>query len=101
MTCLWLTITHGMSSTRLIAFYPSSPSQVVTLRCIFRLTKKKTFDDGTISWELNPLKYVQQAVKNAKTLIKSNLNGRYSLPRRANNPFQCDYASEEDISLLL
>ncbi len=31
----------------------------------------------------------------------TNLDGRYSLPKRAENPFPCDYAPDEVVSLLL
>ena len=63
--------------------------------------KKKTFDDGTVAWGLSPSKYVQQAVRNDETFLKSNLDGRYSLLKRAKHPFPCDYAPNEDVSLLL
>ena len=63
--------------------------------------KKKTFDDGTVAWGLSPSKYVQQAVRNVETFLKTNLDGRYSLPKRAENPFPCDYAPDEDVSPLL
>jgi len=54
--------------------------------------KKKTFEDGTTAWRLSPAKYVQQAVRNVKTYLKTNLDGRYSLPKRGDNPFPVDYA---------
>ena len=63
--------------------------------------KKKTFEDGTVAWGLSPLKYAQQAVKNAETFLKNNLDGRYSLPKRTGKPFLCDYAPKEDVSPLL
>ena len=47
------------------------------------------------------LKYVQQAVRNVETFLKTNLDGRFSLPKRAENPFPCDYAPDEDVSPLL
>ncbi|KAL7474898.1 hypothetical protein ACHAW6_000843, partial [Cyclotella cf. meneghiniana] len=62
--------------------------------------KNKTFEDDTVAWGTSPLKYVQQAVRNVET-FKNNLDGRYSLPKRAKNSFPCDYAPNEDISLLL
>ncbi|KAL7483916.1 hypothetical protein ACHAW6_009559 [Cyclotella cf. meneghiniana] len=62
--------------------------------------KKKTFEDETMAWGLSPLKYAQQAVRNVKTFLKNNLDGRYSLPKRAKNPFPCDYAPNEDVSPL-
>ena len=43
--------------------------------------KKKTIEDGTLVWALSPAKYVKQAVKNVETHLKSNLEGRYVLPK--------------------
>ena len=63
--------------------------------------KKKTFEDGTLVRGLLPAKYVQQAVRNVKTYLKTNLDGRYSLPKRGDNPFPVDYALEEDVTPLL
>eukprot|EP00804_Cyclotella_cryptica_P024176 CCRYP_019501-RA/>CCRYP_019501-RA protein AED:0.33 eAED:0.33 QI:101/0/0/1/1/1/3/0/296 len=63
--------------------------------------KRKTFEDGTTAWGLSPAKYVQQAVKNVKTFLKNNLEGRFSLPKRGDNPFPCDYAPKEDVTPLL
>ena len=54
--------------------------------------KKKTFDDVTVAWGLSHLKYVQQAVKNVETFLKTKLDRRCSLPKRAKNPFPCNYA---------
>ena len=47
------------------------------------------------------LKCVQQAVKNVKTFLKNNLDGRYSLPKKVNKPFPCDYAPNKGVSSLL
>jgi hypothetical protein len=63
--------------------------------------KKKTFEDGTTAWRLSPVKYVQQAVSNVETYLKNNLDGRYSLPKRGDNPFPVDYAPKEDVTPLL
>eukprot|EP00804_Cyclotella_cryptica_P031314 CCRYP_011111-RB/>CCRYP_011111-RB protein AED:0.34 eAED:0.34 QI:0/0/0/1/0.5/0.33/3/0/356 len=63
--------------------------------------RKKTFEDGTMAWGLSPAKYIQQAVRNVETYLKSNLEGRYSLPTRGENPFPVDYAPEEDVTPLL
>eukprot|EP00804_Cyclotella_cryptica_P009986 CCRYP_015410-RA/>CCRYP_015410-RA protein AED:0.07 eAED:-0.02 QI:0/0/0/0.66/0.5/0.66/3/0/553 len=63
--------------------------------------KRKAFEDGTLAWGLSPAKYVQQAVKNVETYLKTNLEGRFSLPKRGDNPFPCDYAPEEDVTPLL
>jgi hypothetical protein len=63
--------------------------------------KKKTIEDGTSAWGLSPTKYVQQAVRNVKTYLKTNLGRRYSLPKRGDNLFPVDYAPEEDVILLM
>ena len=63
--------------------------------------KKKTFEDGTVTWGLSPSKYVQQAVRNIKTFLKNNLDGKHSLPKKADNLFPCDYTHNEDASPLL
>jgi hypothetical protein len=63
--------------------------------------KKKTFEDGTSAWGLSPSKYVKQAVRNVETYLKKNLDGRYKLPKRGDNPFPVDYAPEEDVTPLL
>ena len=54
-----------------------------------------------MAWGLLPAKYVQQAVRNVKTYLKNNLDGRYSLPKRGDNPFPVDYAPKEDVTPLL
>eukprot|EP00804_Cyclotella_cryptica_P026575 CCRYP_014011-RA/>CCRYP_014011-RA protein AED:0.14 eAED:0.14 QI:0/0/0/1/0/0.25/4/0/793 len=54
--------------------------------------RKKTFEEGTTAWGLSPTKCVHQ---------NSNLEGRYSLPKRGENPFPVDYAPEEDVTPLL
>ncbi len=63
--------------------------------------EKKTFEDATVVWGLLLSKYVQQAVRNVNTFLKNDLDGRYSLPKRAKNPFPCDYTPDEDISPLM
>jgi hypothetical protein len=63
--------------------------------------KKKTFEDGTTAWGLSPAKYVQQAVRNVETYLKTNLDGWYSLQKRGDNPFPVDYAPKEDVTPLL
>ena len=49
---------------------------------------------GTESLEVCSTSYV-------KTFLKTNLDGRYSLSKRAENPVPCDYAPNEDVSPLL
>ena len=63
--------------------------------------KKKTFKDNTSAWGLSPAKYVQAAVKNCESYLKDKLGGKYSLPKKAENPFPTEYSPDEDISELL
>eukprot|EP00804_Cyclotella_cryptica_P014227 CCRYP_005637-RA/>CCRYP_005637-RA protein AED:0.45 eAED:0.45 QI:0/0/0/1/0/0/2/0/93 len=58
--------------------------------------RKRTFKDGTMAWGLLPIN-----CSNVKTYLKCNLEGRYSLPKRGENPFPVDYAPEEDVTPLL
>jgi hypothetical protein len=63
--------------------------------------KRKTFENGTSAWVLSPAKYVQQAVKNIETFLENNLEGKFALLKRGDNPFPCDNAPKEDVTPLL
>ena len=52
--------------------------------------KKKTFEDGTSAWGLLPSKYVKKAVRNVKSYLKNNLDGRYKLRKRGESLFPVD-----------
>ena len=54
--------------------------------------------NGMWAWALSPSKYVNQAVKNCETHLKDNYDGKYSLPRKAENPFRMNYEPELDDS---
>ncbi len=54
--------------------------------------------NGMWAWALSPSKYVNQAVKNCETHLKDNYDGKYSLPRKAENPFWMNYEPELDDS---
>ncbi len=87
---------------RIDSFFPLKPDSIGPPKMYLGAKlKKKTFEDGTVAWGLSPSKYVQQAVRNVKTFLKTNLDGRYSMPKRAGNPFPCNYAPDEDVSPLL
>ena len=58
-------------------------------------------DNGVWAWAMSPSKFVQQAVANCKSHLAANYNGRYSLKRRADNPFPTGYEPEIDISVPL
>ena len=59
------------------SFLPLQPDSIGPPEMYLRAKlKKKTFADGTLAWGLTPSKYVQQAVKNVETFLKTNLDGR-------------------------
>jgi hypothetical protein len=71
--------------------------------------------NGVMAWGLSPSKYVIQAVKNCQLHLTDNvqavkncqlhltdkLNGKYSIPVRADNPFPVDYDPLTDLSDIL
>jgi hypothetical protein len=46
-------------------------------------------------------KYVVQTVKNCQLHLTEKLNGKYSVPARADNPFPVDYDRSTDLSDIL
>jgi hypothetical protein len=54
-----------------------------------------------MGWGLSPSKYVVQAVKNCQLHLPEKLNGKYSIPARADNPFPVDYDPSTDLSDIL
>jgi hypothetical protein len=54
-----------------------------------------------MAWELSPSKYVVQAVKNCQLHLTDKLNGKYSIPARADNPFPVDYEPSTNLSDIL
>ena len=102
MICSWSTINPKHVMDKINSFLPLKPDLVgPSEMSLSAKLKRKTFDDGTSAWGLSPAKYVQQAVRNVKTYLKNNLEGRFSLLKRDDNPFPCDYAPEEDVTPLL
>ncbi|KAL7480719.1 hypothetical protein ACHAW6_006384, partial [Cyclotella cf. meneghiniana] len=87
---------------RIDSFLPLKPDLIGPLEMsLGAKLKKKTFEDGTVAWELSPLKYIQQAVNIVEPFLQNNLDGGYSLPKMAKNLFPCDYAPNENVSPLL
>jgi hypothetical protein len=54
-----------------------------------------------MAWGLSPSKYVVQAFKNCQVHLTDKINGRYSIPARADNPFLVDYDPSTDLSDIL
>jgi hypothetical protein len=54
-----------------------------------------------MAWGHSPSKYVVQAVKNCQLHLTENLNGKYLIPARADNPFPVDCDSSTDLSDIL
>lgn len=57
--------------------------------------------NGVWAWSMSPSKYVQQAVANCRAHLKSNYAGRYTLRKRADNPFPTGYEPGMDTTALL
>jgi hypothetical protein len=55
--------------------------------------KEVRLKNGVLAWAMSPSKYVQQAVKNCATHLEE-FDGRYQIPKRANNPFPTDYNAD-------
>jgi hypothetical protein len=54
-----------------------------------------------MAWGLSPSKYIVQAVKNCQLQLTDKLNGKYSIPAMADNPFPVDYDPSTDPSDIL
>ena len=48
--------------------------------------KQTRLPNEVMAWGLDPSKYVVQAVKNCQIHLTKKLNGKYSIPARADNP---------------
>ena len=79
-------------------FLPPRLTQLVPPRCTSGPSSRRR---PLRMVQLSPSKYVQQSVKNVETFLKNYWDGRYSLPKGADNPFPCDYAPNKDVSLQL
>ncbi|KAL7530823.1 hypothetical protein ACHAXR_003692 [Thalassiosira sp. AJA248-18] len=56
-----------------------------------------TLPNGVNAWGMSPSKYVQEAVRNCQDQVRTNLE-KFSLPKRAENPFSMGYEPELDTS---
>ena len=59
---------------------------------------KTRLQDGQWTWAMNPVKYVQEAVRNSTAYLAVNYNGRYRLPKKAKKSFKIVYDPELDTS---
>ncbi len=60
------------------------------------MLKQTQLPNGVMAWRLSPSKYVVQAIKNCQIHLTKKLNGKYSIPARADNPFPVDYDPSTD-----
>lgn len=60
--------------------------------------RQTRLENGVWAWALSPSKYVGQAVRNCTKHLNENYNGKYSLPKKAENPFRMGYEPELDTS---
>ena len=58
-------------------------------------------DNNVWCWGLSPSKYVQEAVNNCKKHLSEEYDGKYSLPKKAPNPYPYNYEPEMDTSDVL
>ena len=68
-------------------YLPLKPSSVGDQDIYLGAKLKQTqLPNGVMAWGLSPSKYVVQAVKNCQIHLTKKLNGKYSIPARADNP---------------
>ncbi len=83
-------------------YLPLKPSSVGDPDIYLGTKLKETrLPNGVMAWGLSPSKYVVQAVKNCQLHLTEKLDGKYSIPARADNPFPVDYDPSTDLSDLL
>ena len=52
---------------------------------------KTRLKNGVWAWVMNPIKYVQEAVRNCAVQLLSRCGGKFRLPKKADNPFEVGY----------
>ncbi len=78
-------------------YLPLKPSSVSNPDIYLGAKLKQTrLPNGVMAWGLSPSKYLVQAVKNCQIHVTDKLNGKYSIPARADNPFPVDYDPTTD-----
>ena len=65
-----------------------------------KLSKMK-MNNNVWCWGLSPSKYVQEAVNNCKKHLTEEYHGKYTMPKKAPNPFPYSYEPEMDTSDVL
>jgi hypothetical protein len=63
--------------------------------------KQTKLPNGVWAWGMSPSKYVNESVKNCANHLKTKLNGKYSLPKKAENPFKMGCDPPLDVSAAL
>jgi hypothetical protein len=99
-----LCIHHGPMSVMndINSYLPLKPSSVGDPDIYLGAKLKQTWlPNGLMRWGLSPSKYVIRAVKNCLLHLTDKLNGKYSIPARADNPFPVDYDPSTDLSDIL
>jgi hypothetical protein len=81
------------------SYLPLKPSSVGNLDIYLGAKLNQTrLPNGVMAWGLSPSKYVAQAVKSCQLHLTEKLNGIYSIPAKADNPFPVDYDPSTDLS---
>jgi hypothetical protein len=80
-------------------YWPLKPDSVGNPDIYLGAKLKQTrLDNGVWAWVLSPSKNVNQAVKNCEKHLSKNYSGKYSLPKKAENPFWMGFEPELDES---
>ena len=96
-----LVINHDAMSvlSQLNEYLPLKPSSVGDPDIYLGAQLAKTkLANRVRAWEFSPSRYVHHAVKNFASHLTDKFNGKYQLPKRADNPFPTDYCPETDVT---
>ncbi len=99
---LWIHHDPMSVMSEINVYLPLKPSSVGDPDIYLGTKLKQTqLPNGVMAWGLSPSKYVVQAGENCQVHLTDKLNGKYSLPTRADNPFPVDYDPSTDLSDIL
>jgi hypothetical protein len=96
-----LVVHHNAMSilAQINSYVPLKPSSVgepdIYLGTKLRQTR---ITNGVWAWRLSPSRYVHQAVKNCVSHLTDKFDGKYRIPKRADNPFPTEYCANTDVA---
>jgi hypothetical protein len=93
---------HMSVMNEINGYLPLKPSSVCDPDIYLGAKLKQTqLPNDVMAWGLSPSKYIVQAVENCQVHLTEKLNGKYSIPARADNPFPVDYDPSSDLPDIL